>query len=239
MTTVQTHEDLFEIVSSMRAIRRLKPDPVPREVLEKIVEAATMAPSGGNTQTYHYVVVDDRATIARLAPMWRRLADFYLTPLVGHPPPTTSAEQLDRMIAAARYLADHFEELPALLVACLDAASVRKHLIATLPAMSRSFVSLGLPHAPIVARNFNRFQQRTMAASIMPGVQNALLAARALGLGASLTTWHLLFEQEFKRMLGIPGSIDTYAAIPVGYPRGRIGPVRRRPLEESLHWNCW
>ena len=78
-----------------------------------------------------------------------------------------------------------------------------------------------------------------MAASILPGVQNALLAARALGLGASLTTWHLLFEQEFKRILGIPSSVDTYAAIPVGYPRGRIGPVRRRPLEESLHWNCW
>ena len=239
MTTVRAEEGLFEIVSSMRAIRRLKPDPVPRELLQKIVEAAAMAPSGGNTQTYHYVVVDDRATIARLAPAWRRLADFYLTPLLGHPPPTTSAEQLGRMIAAARYLADHFEDVPALLVACLDAAAVRKHLLETVPAMARSFVGLGFPHAPIVARNFNRFQQRTMAASILPGVQNALLAARALGLGASLTTWHVLFEQEFKRALGIPGSIDTYAAIPVGYPRGRLGPVRRRPLEESLHWNSW
>ena len=64
----QPDQSLFDVLHSMRAMRRLKPDRVPRELLEQIVDAATRAPSGGSYQNYHYVVVDDHATIARLAP---------------------------------------------------------------------------------------------------------------------------------------------------------------------------
>ncbi len=223
----------------MRAMRRLKPDRVPRELLEQIVDAAIRAPTGGNTQTYHYVVVDDPATIARLAPLWRRAVELYLTPQQGHPPPTTSPEQLARVLAAARFAADHFEQIPALIVACLDTASVRRYSLATLAPMAQGFVRLGLPHSATAARNFPRFMQRSTAACILPGVENALIAARSLGLGACLTTWHLLFEQDFKRVLGIPRAVSTWAVIPVGYPRGRFGPVSRRPLSQSLHWNAW
>jgi nitroreductase len=79
----------------------------------------------------------------------------------------------------------------------------------------------------------------TEAASIYPGVQNLLLAARALGLGANITTWHMFLEHEWKRVLGLPKAWNTYAVIPVGWPRGRFGPVTRRPASEAIHWDRW
>jgi nitroreductase len=77
------------------------------------------------------------------------------------------------------------------------------------------------------------------ASSVYPGVQNILLAARALGLGAVITIWHLLLEHEWKRELGIPKNVNTYAVIPVGWPRGKFGPVARRPAHEAIHRNHW
>ena len=74
------------------------------------------------------------------------------------------------------------------------------------------------------------------AASVYPAVQNVLLSARALGLGATLTTLHLAAERDVKRILGIPRELRTFAVIPVGYPLGRFGPVRRRPLEQVIRW---
>ena len=77
------------------------------------------------------------------------------------------------------------------------------------------------------------------AASIYPGIQNLLLAARALGLGATMTTWHLFFEDEYKKVLGIPRRTKTFAVIPVGYPLGNFGPVARRPVADVLHLDRW
>jgi nitroreductase len=77
------------------------------------------------------------------------------------------------------------------------------------------------------------------AASVYPGVQNMLLAARALGLGATLTTWHLFVEPEFKKVLQIPRSVQTYAVIPVGWPRGNFGPVVRRSAADRVHRDRW
>jgi nitroreductase len=74
---------------------------------------------------------------------------------------------------------------------------------------------------------------------VYPGVQNLLLAARAHGLGATLTTWHLALESEFKAVLGIPRGVQTYALIPVGWPRGNLGPVKRRPASEVIHRDRW
>ena len=68
-------------------------------------------------------------------------------------------------------------------------------------------------------------------------MQNLLLAARALGLGATLTVWHLFLEDDFKRVLGLPRHVTPFALIPVGYPLGRFGPVRRIPPTEVIHWD--
>src|SRR3982751_3410359 len=69
---------ILEVMATMRAMRRLKPDPVPDELLEKLVEAATWAPSGSNSQGYEYVVVSDRALMRRLAELWNRSVEAYL-----------------------------------------------------------------------------------------------------------------------------------------------------------------
>ena len=80
---------------------------------------------------------------------------------------------------------------------------------------------------------------RTSGSSIYPAVQNILLAARALGLGATLTTLYLNFETEVEAALGLPHDVHSYALIPIGYPIGRFGPVRRAPLSEVVFEDRW
>ncbi len=80
---------------------------------------------------------------------------------------------------------------------------------------------------------------RSSGASIYPAVQNMLLAARALGLGATLTTLYLLFEKEAEAALGLPEGIHSFAILPIGWPRGKFGPVRRAPLEEVVYADRW
>ena len=80
---------------------------------------------------------------------------------------------------------------------------------------------------------------RTAGSSIYPAVQNMLLAARALGLGATLTTLYLNFEKEVEAALGLPSDVRSYALIPIGYPMGRFGPVRRVPLAEVAFEDRW
>jgi nitroreductase len=77
------------------------------------------------------------------------------------------------------------------------------------------------------------------ASSVYPGVQNILLAARALGLGAVITIWHLMLEHEWKKELAIPSDIHTFAVIPVGWPIGKFGPVKRRPAADVIHRDRW
>ena len=80
---------------------------------------------------------------------------------------------------------------------------------------------------------------RTSGSSIYPAVQNMLLAARALGLGATLTTVYLQFEQEAEAALGLPPNVHSYALLPIGYPLGRFGPVRRVPLADVVYEDRW
>jgi nitroreductase len=80
---------------------------------------------------------------------------------------------------------------------------------------------------------------RTSGSSIYPAVQNMLLAARALGLGATLTTLYLQFETEVETALGLPADVHSYALLPIGYPMGRFGPVRRVPLAEVVYEDHW
>lgn len=80
---------------------------------------------------------------------------------------------------------------------------------------------------------------RTSGSSIYPAVQNMLLAARALGLGATLTTLYLLFEKEAEAALGLPDDTHSYAIIPIGYPLGNFGPVARTALEDVVFADRW
>ena len=80
---------------------------------------------------------------------------------------------------------------------------------------------------------------RTAGSSIYPAVQNMLLAARALGLGATLTTLYLSFEKEVEAALGLPADVHSYALLPIGYPMGRFGPVRRVPVADIVYKDRW
>src|SRR4051794_30384503 len=101
-------ESILELMHTMRAMRRLKPDPVPREILEQLVAAATWAPSASNAQAYSYLIVTDRAQMARLAVLWRKVADFYLPLAEKVAASTLAAEQGQRTLAAVRYQEEHF-----------------------------------------------------------------------------------------------------------------------------------
>jgi len=202
--------DLFETMQTMRAMRRLKPDPVPDELIRKILAAGICAPNGANLQTWRFLVVKDEAIKRRVQVYYKRAFDEVMGPQyrTATPPPGVTKDAYLRQLAAVEYLTDHFHEAPVWIVACLDHGN-------------------GTPN-------------RGSGASIYPAVQNMLLAARALGLGATLTTRHLMYEKETEAALGLPPGVHSYAIIPVGYPMGKFGPVGRgRPLGEIVFQDRW
>ena len=195
--------DVFEAMDSNRAMRRLKPDPVPRELLEKLVHAATRAPSPANTQLWGFLVVTD-------AEDKRFLAEIVQRRLVDRPAPEGN-DRRARLMRAVDYLIRHFDEVPAIIFTCVENA---------------------YPNAEDP-------NPRVMWSTIYPATQNLLVAARALGLGAAMTTFHVTDEPAIKERFGIPDDVHIGATIPVGYPMGRFGPLGRKPIEEVLHWGRW
>lgn len=230
---------IMEVMATMRAMRRLRPDPVPDKLLEELVEAATWAPSGGNVQAYSFVVVTDRAQMARLAELWRVVCAFYLETFATVAPAHMPAERYERLKDALRFQAEHFHETPAVIVACYSIGDWTRRLAAQWRRFAGAISSLGPRRGATFMAGLKAFGDRSEAASVYPGVQNLLLAARAHGLGATLTTWHLALEPEFKAVLGIPRGVKTFAMIPVGWPRGNLGPVVRRPAAEVIHRDRW
>ena len=200
--------DVFEIMQTTRAMRRLKPDPVPDALVRKILEAGASAANGGNFQRWRFLVIKDPA-IKKAVQTWYKLAfDKVVGPryATSAPPPGVTRERYQRQHAAVEYLTEHFHEAPVWIVACLEEA--------------------GAPN-------------RWAGASIYPAVQNMLLAARALGLGSTLTTRHLLYEKEAEAALGLPPGVHSYAILPIGYPMGKFGPVKRGPLNEIVYQDRW
>jgi nitroreductase len=231
--------EMFEVMSSVRAMRRLRPDPVSDDLLARLVEAATWAPTAANIQGYSFVVVTDRKVMARVAELWRLVCDFYLAALWLDYPDPREAAAADRVLESIRYQRDHFHETPALIVACYRLAEYRGQMRRHPGRFVAALRKLGLRRSTILFRGMPALEARVEAASVYPAVQNLLLAARALGLAANLTSWHLFLETEFKAALGIPRNVHTFALIPVGWPMGQFGPTRRRPAAEVIHRDRW
>ncbi len=204
--------DLFDIMYSCRSMRRLKPDPVPLELIYKVIEAGTQGPSGGGVQAWRFVVVTEAPRKGQIAELyqrgWRAAEATYakagLTP------------ENSKNVRAAAYLAEHLAEAPVLLIPCLRSRKSHKE---RLEGPDRDTFL------------------RILGGSIYPAVQNMLLACRALGLGASFTTITTLAEDEMRKILDLPDFITTQALIPIGYPKGKFGPVTRRPVEEVTWLN--
>jgi nitroreductase len=201
--------DLFHIIRTTRAMRRLKPDPVPEELVKQILEAGVCAASGGNSQRWRFMVIKDRGIKERVQEWYQKAFDEYVGPRYrsSAPPPGSSPGRYRRQHDAVEYLTEHYHEAPIWIVVCQDDGD-------------------GAP-------------SRSSGASVYPAVQNMLLTARALGLGATLTTRHLRHEQEVEAILGLPPGVHSYAILPIGYPLGNFGPVRRGPLTDVVYQDRW
>jgi nitroreductase len=218
---------LFEAMYTARALRRLRPDPVPEEVLTRVLDAAIRAPSAGNAQNWAFVVVRDAELRQRLGAVYRKASDIASAMYAARERPAHMSEgQYRKMMSAGAYLWDHMGDAPVLLVPCArDRPPPRREALP--PGLQADF------------EQEIRYIDRIRGASIYPAVQNVILACRALGLGVVLTTNHLRCEREVETVLGLPGDVSTYALMPIGYPEDRFGPVRRRPLAEVAHADRW
>ena len=109
-----TSTDIFEIIGTMRAMRRLKPDPVPDALIRKILEAGVAAPNGGNFQTWRFMVVKDPVPKKAVQLLYKRAFDETIGPryATAAPPPGVTKERYARQHAAVAYLTEHFHEAP-------------------------------------------------------------------------------------------------------------------------------
>jgi nitroreductase len=203
--------DVREALYTTRAMRRVRPDPIPGDVQARILDAAIRAPSGGNAQGWRFLLIDDPAVKAQLGPLYRDA--------IGILWQTAYKERLERARAApddpdgvsmlkvqasAQHLADHFEAVPLFLA-----------------AFSRGDPSGG---------------------SIFPAVWSAQLAARAEGVGSSLTSVLGIFHgAAASQILGVPQDKGwtMNCLVSFGYPTGRWGVAQRRPVHEVAYRNTW
>ncbi len=194
---------LFRALYTTRALRRLKPDPVPEDVLFQLIDAAIRAPSGQNRQDWRFIVVIDPAIKALMQEAATDAWTRYQPEFAEHPELMEALPRTKRLsLRATEHLARHLGAVPAVIVVCGA-----------------------------------RGRHSTPGGSTFPAVQNLLLAARALGLGASI--FQLALSPKVIETIGIPDDEQAYCAIPMGYPAGRPGPVRRRPVRQVAFRDRW
>ena len=216
---------LFEAIHSARSIRKLSTDPVPDALIERVLEAATQAPSGGNAQNWVFVVVRDRELRARVGAIYRKGSNIASQVYAARGrQPDQSEAQYRRMMSAGSWLWDHLAEVPVILVVCLKQRA----------QPPREALPAAIDYDAEMA-----YADRIRGASIYPAVQNILLACRALGLGTVLTTNHIRVEGELKALLGIPGDVATFALMPIGWPLQNFGPLTRKPVREVAFTDRW
>ncbi|HCB34655.1 MAG TPA: oxidoreductase [Acidimicrobiaceae bacterium] len=210
-------DGIYEMMSTQRAVRRLRPDPIPDDVLGRVLQAACWAPTGGNVQPWRMVVVTSAARKAALAavyrPQWQRYSERMrgddLPPRYDVGPDEAARARLKRMVAAGDHLADHMAEAPVILMFVGNPAGM-------------AITDSKLDRVSMIG-----------GASVYPAVQNAMLAARVEGLGCVLTTLHCFEEADVQEALDIPPEWATLALVPLGYPvGGGYGPVSRRGVDK-------
>jgi nitroreductase len=208
--------DLIDGIMTLRAIRRYTAEPVTDDEVLTCLRAARQAPSGGNIQPWQFLVVRDAATRAALGEIYRRAYDRYEPAMLAATPPfrdDAEAERHRRTVASARHLAEHFAEAPVAVLFLMPNISMTLR-------DAEGPLDVGSPYA-----------------SVYPAVQNFMLAARALGIGTTLTTVIRIYQDEVRQLLGIPDRYEIAALVPMGRPRGRFGVAPRKPLGAVTHWD--
>jgi nitroreductase len=178
--------------------------PVEPEVIERCLELAIQAPSGSDRQGWHFVVITEPELRMGMAELYRRSFAQYRA--------GGRAGQTSRLQDSADYLAEHFHEVPALVLFCYEGRVEQSS-----PGTQAGFYG-----------------------SILPAAWSFMLALRARGLGAAWTTLHLRYEQEAAQLLGLPATLTQAALLPVAYFHGDdFQPARRTPAAERTSWNGW
>lgn len=186
--------EFFSVVTNQRAHRKFKAEPVPDELVERVLEAATYAPSAENTQPWAFIVVRDAAARALIGELNRRAWEGGGREFSR---PRLSPEMFAKVEAGAT---GGIADAPVLVVVCGDTS----HCVDTV-----------------------------LESSIWPAVQNLLLAAHALGLGAALTTITTVFGDELRSLLALPDHVRPLAVVPLGWPAQALGPPRRAAVAEK------
>jgi len=205
-----------EVLTTTRAVRRRLDTtrPVPRDVVEKCLEIALQAPNGSNLNTWRWIAVDDRATVARMAEIYDAALDDYVKSLgsaVGKDYAGAAVPGFERIGASVQHLREHMREVPVLVVPLFAGRTEGASL----------------------------FFQASLWGSVVQAVWSFMLALRARGLGSCWTTGHLHREREMAELLGIPFDHFTQVGLfPVAYTVGtKFAPAWRRPVDEVLCWN--
>jgi nitroreductase len=203
--------DLHEALYTTRAMRRVRPDPIPYDVQARILDAAIRAPSGGNQQNWRFLLVDEPAKKAALAPLYQHaMGELWTTVYkdqleAAHADPEApESVQMFKVQRSAQWLADNFETVPLFL--------------------------------------FPFSQYDPTGGSIYPAVWNAMLAARAEGVGSCLTALLQFFHPtETFEILEIPTDEGWILSgtVSFGYPTGTWGVAPRRPVHEVAYRNTW
>jgi len=202
--------DVYEALYTTRAMRRCTADPIPLDAQQRILDAAIRAPSGGNTQNWRFMLVDDAAVLAQLGPIYREcLGMLWVTiykdrlEAAQADPDDPESAQLLRIQRSAQHLADHFEEYPLML--------------------------------------FSFVQFDPSGGSIFPATWSAMLAARAEGIGSSLTSVFMFQVDKVLEILGVPKQDGWLfsSCVTFGYPTGKWAVAPRRPVDEVSYRNRW
>ena len=216
LTTPENLAVVDHLLTTTRSVRkRLDLNrPVEREVIKECLEIASQAPSGSNRQGWHFVVVTDAEKKLFIAERYRKAWYGYnATRNVGGGSDLTAEEkQMLRVIGSAQYLADNMQDVPVLVIPCIE----------------------GRPEDAAPA------SQAGVYGSILPAAWSLMLALRARGLGSAWTTLHLQSEREIAEMLGIPDGISQAALLPVAYFKGDdFRPAKRKPMRDRTYWDGW
>jgi nitroreductase len=217
MTSTTAGFDLAQtdrLLTTTRAVRRrLDLDrPVEREVVLDCLRVATQAPSGGNSQPWRWLVVDDPDLRAGLADLYRKGYGPYIE-MQRAAVRAAGGDDDSPILRSSDYLAEHLHEVPVHVIPCL---------------LTR------LPERPSPADTAGFY------GSILPAVWSFQLALRSRGLGSAFTTLHLHHEREAAEVLGIPDTVTMTCLLPVAYTTGAdFRPAERKPVEAVTYWNAW